>query len=178
MAISNLSTIDLILLGLLRNQPMSPYDLTKLSGLFELVKISTPAVYKNIRRLKAEGFLRSSSSKAGNMPEKKIYSLTKSGEKKFMELMAQSSSSAVEFYFDFNVPLLFVASVDKRYGKEIINQVQTSLREKRKYLSEQIKKYQDLPFPVVNLANQHLRLNEILLKWIKEFNEEFEAHQT
>lgn len=174
MAISESSTIDLILLGLIRNQSMSAYDLTKISGIFELVKISIPAIYKNVRRLKSNGYLKSSRVKSGNMPEKKIYSITKQGEKRFQELLGICASSNIDFYFDLNVPLLFVNSIDKLTGNKIIDSIQKQLQSKQKYLVEQLEKYKNLPFPITNLGDQHLKLSGMLLEWIKKFSKDFE----
>ncbi len=170
---SDSSTIDLILLGLIKNQQVSAYDLSKMSGIFELVKISVPAIYKNVRRLKANGYLKSSTVKSGNMPEKKIYTITKQGEKRFQELLNIYSSGTINFYFDFNIPLLFVNSVDKKLGEEIIASIQSQLQSKQKYLVEQLEKYQHLPFPIGNLGKQHLELNKMLLNWIKEFRSDY-----
>ncbi len=173
MANKDVSTIDLILLGLIRNQPMSAYDLSKMSGLYELVKISVPAIYKNVHRLKNSGYLKSRREKKSSMPEKTIYKLTSKGEIKFQELLLSASSASVNFYFDFNVPLLFVSSVDKDTGDEIINRITLELQSRYKYLIEQLEKYKDLPFPVVNLGKQHLKLNRFLLEWIRDFKKEY-----
>jgi DNA-binding PadR family transcriptional regulator len=173
MAISDSSTIDLILLGLIKNQRMSAYDLSKMTGIFELVKISVPAIYKNVRRLKANGYLKSSAIKNGNMPEKKIYSITKQGEKRFQELLSVYSAGAINFYFDFNIPLLFVNSVDKKLGEEIIISLQSQLQTKQKYLAEQLEIYKNMPFPIINLGKQHLELNKMLLDWINEFRSDY-----
>lgn len=170
---SDVSTIDLILLGLIKNQPMSPYDMSKISGIYELVKISVPAIYRNVHRLQNSGFLKSRREKKSNMPEKTIYTITAKGEKRFQDLLLSASSVSVDFYFDFNVPLLFVNSVDKKTGIEIIERISLELQSKYRYLDEQLDKYKDMPFPIVNLGTQHLELNRLLLEWIKDFKKKY-----
>ena len=168
------SSIDLILLGLLRNQSMSAYDLTKLQGIFELVKISVPAVYKNIKRLHRSGLLTSTRQKNGNMPAKMIYSLTPEGDSKFQELLGVCAAAPANFYFDFNVSLLFLNSVEPQTGHNLISSVKKQLQNKKIYLKSEIEKYRNLPFPLINLAEQQLNLCNMLLKWLEDFRREYE----
>lgn len=174
MAKPNISSVDLILLGLIRNQPMSAYDLSKMSGVFELVKISVPAIYKNVRRLEKGGHLVHLKDKKGNMPEKKIYSITAKGEEKFRELLFLCSSSAINFFFDFSVSLLFVNSIDRQSGEKIINSARTRLESKHEYLAGQVEKFNHMPFPIGNLGRQHLKISETLLEWLEDFGNDFQ----
>jgi DNA-binding PadR family transcriptional regulator len=153
---------------------MSAYDLTKMKGIFELVKISVPAVYKNIKRLHRDGLLTSIRQKGGTLPAKKLYSPTSKGENRFQELLRTCAASPVTFFFDFNVSLLFLNSVDRETGFHLISAVKTQLQNKKKYLKDQIEKHRELPFPAVNLAHQQLELCNVLLKWLTDFRVEFE----
>ncbi|MBN2600911.1 MAG: PadR family transcriptional regulator [Candidatus Marinimicrobia bacterium] len=174
MKIQSTSSIDLILLGLIRNKPMSPYELSKMQGIYELVKISVPAVYKNLQRLEKSGDLVYSIVKKGNMPEKKIYSLSDTGEKRFRELLLSCSEHPIDFHFDFNVPLLFINSVNKGDGDRIIETVQKQIIEKGEYLAELAEKFKDLPFPVGEMAEQQLELCKTLEKWIHKLQQTFD----
>lgn len=171
----HVSSIDLMLLGLLRNQPMSPYELSKMQGIYEMVKISVPAIYKNVRRLEEDGYLKYKTVKEGKMPEKKIYSLTKKGENRFDELLNLCASSAINFFFDFSVSLLFVDSVSRTKGNEIINMVEDSLNEKKHYLEKQLNTFKQLPFPITNMAQQQVDLTKELGKWLKKFKEDYKG---
>ncbi len=170
-----MSSIDLVLLGLLNNQPMSAYELSKLQGIYALVKISTPAIYKNVRRLEKAGFLKSVLRKNGNMPAKRIYSLTKDGKQRFRELLKLCAFNPYNFFFDFNVSLLFIQSIDSRSARKLISSIRTQILEKQRYLEEQLKIYHHLPFPITQLANQHIEINKTLLKWIDEFSKEYDG---
>jgi len=168
------SSIDLLLLGLIRNKPMSPYELSKMQGIYELVKISVPAVYKNLLRLEKSGDLIYSIVKKGNMPEKKIYSLSNTGEKRFQELLMLCSENPIGFHFDFNVPLLFINSVNKQDGIRILETVKRQLIEKQAYLSEQMEKFKYLPYPVSEMARQQLELCNTLVLWVKNVQQTFD----
>ena len=168
----NISSIDLILLGLIRNEPLSAYDLSKMVGIYELVKISIPAIYKNIRRLHKDGYLKFSIEKKSNMPEKKIYSITDTGEHRFYELLELCSKNSINYFFDFNVSLLFLGSIDKESSIKIINSVQENLTLKQASLDMQINKFQHLPFPIPSLGKQHFKLNQTLINWLKDLKKE------
>ena len=85
-----MATIDLIVLGMLKRQSLSAYDIQKLveyRNISKWVKISTPSIYKEVIQLEEKGLLQSVAVKESNMPEKAVYSLTSSGEREFERLM-------------------------------------------------------------------------------------------
>ena len=69
-----MATIDLIVLGILKKEPMSAYDIQKLveyRNISKWVKISTPSIYKKAIQLEEEkGLIRGEIVKEGKMPEK------------------------------------------------------------------------------------------------------------
>mgnify|MGYP001532015805 CR=1 FL=1 len=57
-----MATIDLIVLGMLKKEPLSAYDLQKLveyRNISKWVKISTPSIYKKVIRLEEKGYISS-----------------------------------------------------------------------------------------------------------------------
>ena len=90
-----MATIDLIVLGILKKEPMGAYDIQKLveyRNISKWVKISTPSIYKKAIQLEEKGLIRGEIVKEGQMPEKAIYSLTEAGEAEFERLMFEISS--------------------------------------------------------------------------------------
>ena len=68
-----MATIDLIVLGMLKKEPLSAYDLQKLveyRNISKWVKISTPSIYKKVIQLEEKGYISSHIEKEGKMPEK------------------------------------------------------------------------------------------------------------
>ena len=56
-----MATIDLIVLGILKKEPMSAYDIQKLveyRNISKWVKISTPSIYKKAIQLEEKGLIR------------------------------------------------------------------------------------------------------------------------
>ena len=67
-----MATIDLIVLGILKKEPMGAYDIQKLveyRNISKWVKISTPSIYKKAIQLEEKGFIKGEIVKEGKMPE-------------------------------------------------------------------------------------------------------------
>ena len=63
-----MATIDLIVLGILKKEPMSAYDIQKLveyRNISKWVKISTPSIYKKAIQLEEKGLIRGEIVKEG-----------------------------------------------------------------------------------------------------------------
>ena len=61
-----MATIDLIVLGMLKKEPMSAYDIQKLveyRNISKWVKISTPSIYKKTVQLERKGLSKDQLSK-------------------------------------------------------------------------------------------------------------------
>ena len=68
-----MATIDLIVLGILKKESMSAYDIQKMveyRNISKWVKISTPSIYKKVIQLEGKGYITSTQVKDGKMPEK------------------------------------------------------------------------------------------------------------
>ena len=87
-----MAAIDLIVLGMLKKQPLSAYDIQKLveyRNISKWVKISTPSIYKKVIQLEGKGLIKGRPEREGKKPEKAVYSLTRTGEAAFEELMLE-----------------------------------------------------------------------------------------
>lgn len=68
-----MAAIDLIVLGMLKKEPMGAYDIQKLveyRNISKWVKISTPSIYKKAIQLEERGFIKGSTVKEGKCPKK------------------------------------------------------------------------------------------------------------
>ena len=100
-----MATIDLIVLGILKKESLSAYDIQKLveyRNISKWVKISTPSIYKKVIQLEEKGYIKSNMIKEGKMPEKAVYSLTEAGEQAFEGLMLEIASKPIHIFLDFN----------------------------------------------------------------------------
>lgn len=97
-----MATIDLIVLGMLKKEELSAYDIQKLveyRNISKWVKISTPSIYKKVIQLEQKGLISSRTEKEGNMPEKAVYSLTENGEIEFEKLMHEISKKPIHLFW-------------------------------------------------------------------------------
>ena len=116
-----MATIDLIVLGMLKKQPLSAYDIQKLveyRNISKWVKISTPSIYKKVIQLEGKGLIKSRSEREGKMPEKAVYSLTRTGEAAFEELMLEISSRPVNIFLDLNAVIVNLESMPHEKQQE------------------------------------------------------------
>ena len=87
-----MATIDLVVLGMLKKESLSAYDIQKkveYRNISRWVKISTPSIYKKVLQLEEKGLISGRTEKEGKMPEKSVYSLTAAGLEEFDKLMKE-----------------------------------------------------------------------------------------
>lgn len=114
-----MSTIDLIILGILIKRPMNAYEIVQYvenDQVDRMIKISVPAIYKSCKRLFQAGYLIGKTEKEGENPEKVIYSINAAGKKYFYELIRNFSSKVQPFYIDFNAVILNLDRLDREEG--------------------------------------------------------------
>ncbi len=107
--------IEIPVLGLLAERDMHGYDLDRemeLSGLRRWMPVSKVAVYKALARLEKSGCLDSRADRAGNMPERVVYSLTEQGRQRLRDLIYDllasdeplNSRTSLALYFETHLP--------------------------------------------------------------------------
>ena len=85
-----MSTIDLVILGIVSEKPQSAYDIQKdieYHHLSRWTKISVPSIYRKVLQLSEKGYLQSNIVKGDRFADKAVYSLTDEGRKYFNSLM-------------------------------------------------------------------------------------------
>ena len=172
----HIATIDLIVLGMLKKQSMSAYDIQKLveyRNISKWVKISTPSIYKKAIQLEEKGLIRGEIVKEGKMPEKVIYSLTEAGEAEFDRLMFEISSKPINIFLDFNAVVVNLDSLPIEKQKACIIGIKENINELKTYLEENIKeKENDSSIPVTGMAVLHQQyvLAETIQAWFISLN--------
>lgn len=171
------SSIDLILLGMVYDQPRSAYDIQKhveYRNLSHWVKISSPSVYKKLRVLEQKGYLQIKRQREGNMPEKSIYSISEQGRRYFHELMQEISAQPFEILFDFNAVVVSLNKVSKAEGLKCVNQIAQNLKETEVYLRAQSEARSEIPYVGRSILEQQLRVCETLYAWCDSLRKELE----
>ena len=174
-----MATIDLIVLGMLKKQSLSAYDIQKLveyRNISKWVKISTPSIYKKVIQLEEKGLLQSVPVRENNMPEKAVYSLTDSGEQEFERLMGELSAQPIRMFLDFNAVIVNLDSVPLEMQKTCVANIEKNVRELKMYLEENLREKENTPnVPEIGMAvlHQQLVLAEMIETWIATLKSEF-----
>lgn len=173
-----MSTVNLLIMGLLLDRPQSAYDIaqvveTQIVG--RLVKISTPAIYKNIKQLQKAGFLEVEKVRSGEMPEKKIYTVTESGRAYFLALMEYFSKEFSNVYFDFNAFLINLDKVTKNQGLKMLEELRDQFYEMKSWIvrHEQEARAKNIFFAGRAIIKQYRMMAYMLIAWVEEVIEEY-----
>lgn len=172
-----ISTIDLIILGVLLERPMSAYDLAcmieeKQVGRF--LKISTPAVYKSCKRLCGSGLLDGKTSKEGEQPEKIIYRINEKGKERFFALMEHFSSHVMPFYLDFNAFIFNVEKAGKQRGLKMLKKLRDELLDLKAWIVEhEREELPNMTFAGKAIVKQYRLTVSALLSWSEEIVEDY-----
>ena len=174
-----MATIDLIVLGMLKKESLSAYDIQKLveyRNISKWVKISTPSIYKKVIQLEDKGFLQSVSVRENNMPEKAVYSLTASGEQEFERLMRELAAQPIRIFLDFNAVIVNLDSLLPDQQASCIADIEKQIGELKSYLEKNLREKENVPeVPETGMAvlQQQIVLAEAIENWVVSLKEKF-----
>ena len=166
-----MSTADLIILGYLKKMPMSAYEFTKFAESIHLqkwVKIGSPTIYQNIKKLAAKNYLSGRTVKEGEMPEKVIYRLTESGEEYFLELMNRFSADPGNVYFDFNAFIVNLSLVDKDSALNMLGSLRHHFSAGMDIVDTDTDKLRDIPFEGKSILKLYRVIFRDVIEWIDD----------
>jgi DNA-binding PadR family transcriptional regulator len=122
----------MVILGLLREQPLHGYELKHIieEHMGDWTSIAFGSIYFALGKLSEEGFVEVASvEQEGNRPSRSVYQITDAGREAFMRLLREGWQQVERQYFDFDVCLFFM-----RYLPS--NEVRTYLQRRRAILEE------------------------------------------
>lgn len=174
-----MATIDLIVLGILKKESLSAYDIQKLveyRNLSKWVKISTPSIYKKVIQLEEKGYIKSNLVKEGKMAEKAVYSLTEAGEKEFETLVMEISNNPIRIFLDFNAVIVNLDSLTPEKQRICLTNIEDNVKTLTAYLKENMSIKENMPeIPETGMAvlRQQLILAQAIETWIISLKEKF-----
>ena len=175
-----MATIDLIVLGILKKESMSAYDIQKLveyRNISKWVKISTPSIYKKVIQLEEKGYITSTQVKEGKMPEKAVYTLTDSGNSQFEKLMVEISLKPIHIFLDFNAVIVNLDGLSRENQKVCLANIEDNIKTLKSYLeeNENLKKNApEIPETGMAVLEQQLILIQAIETWIASMKERFD----
>ncbi len=176
-----MAAIDLIVLGMLKKEPMGAYDIQKLveyRNISKWVKISTPSIYKKAIQLEERGFIKGNAVKEGKMPEKVIYSLTDAGEKEFERLMFEIASNPIHIFLDFNAVIVNLDNLPIEMRKSCVAEIEKNVKILKSYLEENLHEKEnssEIPETGMAVLRQQFVLVETIEKWIADLKSGYET---
>lgn len=175
-----MSSIDLVILGMVIEKPQSAYELQKdveYHHLSRWTKISVPSVYRKVVELSKKGYLKSDVVKGDRFADKAIYSITDSGKRYFEELMASHAMQSVPLLFDFNVVITNLNKVSETDALKLISKLKSSIKTSAKTNENYATEYADIPLVGRTIFDQQRRLYNSLLEWLDDFEKQFKKEK-
>ena len=178
-----MAAIDLIVLGILKKEPLSAYDIQKLveyRNISRWVRISTPSIYKKVLQLAEKGYIRSTPVKEGKMAQKAVYSLTEAGEAEFTRLMLEVSAQPVHIFLDLNAVIVNLPGLPPQQQARCLADIQANVKTMKTYLEENLREKEPLPdIPGMGMAvlRQQLVLAQAIEDWIACVQDSLEMPQ-
>lgn len=175
-----MATIDLIVLGILKKESLSAYEIQKLveyRNISKWVKISTPSIYKKVIQFEEKGYVKGSVVKEGKMPEKSVYSLTEAGEQQFEKLMFEVAAKPIHIFWDFNSVIVNLDSLPVEEQKSCLAEIEGNVKTLKMYLEENIRlkeNLEEIPEMGMEVLKQQYVLVEAIEKWIDALQRKFE----
>lgn len=171
-----MATIDLIVLGMLKKEALSAYDIQKLveyRNISKWVKISTPSIYKKVLQLAEKGYISGNPVKEGKMPEKAVYALTDAGRQKFESLMRETAAAPIRFFLDFNAVIVNLPGLPPEEQAQCLTAITENLATLKAYLQENLREKENAPqIPETGMAvlRQQLLLAEAVEAWLESLS--------
>ncbi|MFQ7398475.1 MAG: PadR family transcriptional regulator [Neglectibacter sp.] len=171
-----MSSIDLVILGIVLEKPQSAYDIQKdveYHHFSRWTKISVPSIYRKVLQMSEKGYLQSDIVKGGKFADKAIYSITDKGRVYFKELMAFYAAGPVPLLFDFNVVISNLNKMDKAEAMELVSALRQSIQSSAELNEGYAQEFADIPLVGRTIFEQQQLLYNALLEWLNHFEGQF-----
>jgi PadR family transcriptional regulator PadR len=156
---------DLVVLGLLREQPMYGYQIKQqieTRHLNHWAHVSLPSIYNTLNRLEKKGLIGAHQEKVGKMPERTVYHLTLKGERGLARLVEKALVSQRAPEDDFSVGVAFMYGLDKERAEACLQKKLEFLRRHLDHLKEELQAYKgQIPFnwmSLIRVGMGHIQL--------------------
>lgn len=119
------SKISVLLLGLIAERPINPYEINKVLKYVNIdnwFSVAPSSIYATIRTLKKNGYISGTDIKEGNMPEKTIYHITPKGEHVLFETIKNYFLDLNFDHVKFNLAMIFICHLTKEEALSLLNE--------------------------------------------------------
>lgn len=169
-----MSTVNLLVLGVLMEQPMNAYEMQKVMEsryIKRWTKISTPSIYRNLVTLCERGYIDGEVVREGEMPQKTIYTINEKGKAYFFDLMEKCIDKPETVYLPFTAFIANIEKMDTDTGKEMLDRLYRNFSDKADRLEEVAKA--PLIYQGTSVIELNRRMYRLFCDWIEEFKENY-----
>lgn len=145
-----------LLLGIIYEKPLNPYEITKLLRYMNIrwwFNIADSTVYATLKNLEKRGFLAGTIEKAGNMPDRTVYSLTEKGKEELKETIKKS---ILQFDYDtnsFTIAAFLMDILEKEEQRRLLEERLRILQSYLDGINRQDNELWEREVPAVHAAN-------------------------
>jgi DNA-binding PadR family transcriptional regulator len=171
----------LMLLGLLRQGPMSGYDLHRFVRAHGAVSadLKKANVYYLLDRLAADGYLHVQAEAGARGPrgERQMYTLTDLGRARFDELLREVLRSYDTVHTGVDVAVMFLGQLTQAEALSLLEERRQTISEQRKGIAAEMSE-EMIHRPTQRIARDHLLcLLDAELAWVEHTLEELHSSQ-
>lgn len=178
-----LSKISVLILGIIEEKPLNPYQLNKYLQFLHVedwFSIATSSVYVTIRNLSKNKYIEGKAIKEGNMPEKTIYSITEIGKKELNRTLKSFLGETEIEITKFNLAILLICHIDKNDVQDILEKklyIYNNYFEGMKNQYSYMVKDENIPSLGTVSIKHNMYLIETEIKLIKELINEIKTNK-
>jgi DNA-binding PadR family transcriptional regulator len=174
-----LSKTNTLLLGVIAEKPINPYEITKLMEYIsagDWLSLAASSIYAAIKVLQDKGFITGKNVREGNMPEKTMYSITAEGKKQLLIAIEDFLGNTEWDYAKSNIAAILICHISKKRVLEILSEKEQKLIQKKDVLQVKLKELKStVPHNGLHAIKHMLYLTNAEIKSSREFIASVEA---
>jgi DNA-binding PadR family transcriptional regulator len=168
-----------VLLGILKEKPMNPYEIVKVLEKLNISlwsSISASSVYATIRTLERNGQISGEKFRTSAMPEKTVYTVTQSGRTAFLKALREYLGKDIADITRFNLGTLFLCHLEKQDVIRILGERASLISENIKATEATYHACQKQPVPEYALISlvHNINFYNAELSSVREMQKEIE----
>lgn len=126
-----LTKIQLLLLGIIAERPLNPYEMIKFLGDINAnhwLKYADSTVYASIGSLENKNLITGEEIRDSKMPMRTVYTITSQGRENLHESLKQIISGECSDHRMFTIAIVFICHLEKECALELLMQKRNHLR--------------------------------------------------
>lgn len=167
-----LSKSATLILGLIAEKPINPYEITKFTDYISVenwLPIPAQSVYSAIKSLYGKGYIVGQNVKDGNMPEKKIYSITETGNKQLIYSLEEFLGNTQWDFAKFNIAVIMICHLQKDKASQILKDKISYLERKKISLDKNLEEFKSNSATGIHAIRHMAYLTSVEIVSTKEF---------